>query len=85
MNVPETISPRRDLLLWKASSKACMCFTLILELINMNFKPKLVRKGDSESKVGTSSNYEPVTKYMTTDLITFTPETDIISRKNIIE
>ncbi len=44
----------------------------------MNFKPKLVRKGDSESKVGTTSNYEPVTKYMTTDLITFTPETDII-------
>jgi CBS domain-containing protein len=44
----------------------------------MNFKPKLVRKGDSDSKVGTNSNYEPVTKYMTTDLITFTPETDII-------
>ena len=44
----------------------------------MNFKPKLVKKGDSESKVGTNSNYEPVTKYMTTDLITFTPETDII-------
>jgi len=44
----------------------------------MNFKPKLVRKGDSEGKVGTNSNYEPVTKYMTTDLITFNPETDII-------
>lgn len=44
----------------------------------MNFKPKLVRKGGIESKAGTSSNYEPVTKYMTTDLITFTPETDII-------
>ena len=44
----------------------------------MNFKPKLVKKGDNESKVGNSSNYEPVTKYMTTDLITFTPETDII-------
>lgn len=44
----------------------------------MNFKPKLVRKGGSGSKVGTTTNYEPVTKYMTTDLITFTPETDII-------
>ena len=44
----------------------------------MNFKPKLVKKGGSESKIGTKSNYEPVTKYMTTDLITFTPETDII-------
>jgi len=44
----------------------------------MNFKPKLVRKGDSEAKVGNVSNYEPVTKYMTTDLITFNPETDII-------
>jgi len=44
----------------------------------MNFKPKLVRKGDSQSKIGNASNYEPVTKYMTTDLITFTPETDII-------
>ena len=44
----------------------------------MNFKPKLVKKGDSEARVGTASKYEPVTKYMTTDLITFTPETDII-------
>jgi len=44
----------------------------------MNFKPKLVRKGGSEAKVGNVSNYEPVTKYMTTDLITFNPETDII-------
>lgn len=44
----------------------------------MNFKPKLVKKGDSEAKVRTASKYEPVTKYMTTDLITFTPETDII-------
>jgi len=44
----------------------------------MNFKPKLVRKRDSEAKVGNVSNYEPVTKYMTTDLITFNPETDII-------
>lgn len=45
----------------------------------MNFKPKLVRKGDSVTKVGTATKYEPVTKYMTIDLITFTPDTDIIN------
>jgi CBS domain-containing protein len=44
----------------------------------MNFKPKLVRKGDSEEKVGTRSKYDPVTRYMTTDLITFTPDTEIM-------
>lgn len=44
----------------------------------MNFKPKFVRKGGQDNKVGAGSNYDPVTKYMTTDLITFTPDTEII-------
>jgi len=43
----------------------------------MNFKPKLVRKGDSDVKIGTTSKYDPITKYMATDLITFTPDTEI--------
>jgi CBS domain-containing protein len=43
----------------------------------MNFRPKLVRKERSELKIGTSSKYDPVTKYMATDLITFTPDTEI--------
>jgi CBS domain-containing protein len=42
----------------------------------MNFRPKLVRK-DGEVKIGTTSKYDPVTKYMATDLITFTPDTEI--------
>ena len=45
----------------------------------MNFKPKFVRKGGQELKEGAVSKYEPVTKYMTTDLITFTPDTEIIA------
>jgi len=44
----------------------------------MNFKPKLVRKGVKTKKVGTTLNYDPVTKYMSTELITFTPDTEII-------
>lgn len=44
----------------------------------MNFKPKLVRKGDKELGVGTSAVFEPVTQYMTTDLITFKPDTDVL-------
>jgi len=45
----------------------------------MNFKPKLVRKGDRDIKVGAASKYEPITKYMATDLITFTPDSEIIT------
>ena len=44
----------------------------------MNFKPKLLRKGDKTKKVSTTLNYDPVTKYMSTELITFTPDTEII-------
>jgi CBS domain-containing protein len=44
----------------------------------MNFKPKLVRKRNDKSKKDRNSSYEPITKYMTTELITFTPETEIM-------
>ena len=44
----------------------------------MNFRPKLVRKENGEVKIGTTSKYDPVTKYMATDLIIFTPDTEII-------
>lgn len=44
----------------------------------MNFKPKFIRKGNKTAKKGKHSSYEPITKYMTTELITFTPETEII-------
>jgi len=43
----------------------------------MNFKPKLVRKEDGEVSIGTTTKYDPITKYMATDLITFTPDTEI--------
>ena len=39
----------------------------------MNFKPKLEKK-DSDKKV---KKYEPITKYMAKDLITFSAETEI--------
>ncbi len=44
----------------------------------MNFKPKLVRKKELEDRIQTSTRFEPVTKYMATDLHTFKPETEII-------
>jgi len=44
----------------------------------MNFKPKLVRKEELVDKIQTSTTFEPVAKYMATDLTTFTPETEII-------
>jgi CBS domain-containing protein len=44
----------------------------------MNFKPKLVRKTELVNKIQTSTRFEPVTKYMATDLHTFKPDTEII-------
>jgi CBS domain-containing protein len=38
-----------------------------------SFKPKLTKKDSTAGE-----NFEPITKYMATDLITFTPETDVI-------
>lgn len=48
----------------------------------MNFKPKLEKKvEDSHTKINV---YEPVTKYMVTDLITFTEDTEIIEVINTL-
>jgi len=47
----------------------------------MNFKPKLTKK--EKGKSGASS-YESVTKYMVTNLITFTPDTDILQAINTL-
>jgi len=44
----------------------------------MNFKPKFVKKGDSKTSNETNRSYDPITKYMATDLVTFTPDTEII-------
>ncbi len=44
----------------------------------MNFKPNFVRKQELGDKIQTSTKFEPVTKYMATDLHTFKPETEII-------
>jgi CBS domain-containing protein len=44
----------------------------------MNFKPNFDRKTVQEDKILTAMQYEPVTKYMATDLYTFKPDTEII-------
>lgn len=44
----------------------------------MNFKPNLVKKGANEGKDARRAQYEPITKYMATDLVTFKPGTEII-------
>ncbi len=43
----------------------------------MNFRPNLTKKDEKKGKMSNTS-YEPITKYMTTKLVTFTPETEII-------
>lgn len=43
-----------------------------------SFKPKLTKKDSTAGKNFSGGNFEPITKYMATDLITFTPETDVI-------
>ena len=43
-----------------------------------SFKPKLTKKDSTAGKNIGGQNFEPITKYMATDLITFTPETDVI-------
>lgn len=44
----------------------------------MNFKPKFVKSGEEPDRFKAATKYEPVTKYMATELITFTPDTEII-------
>ena len=43
-----------------------------------SFKPKFTKKESSESQKPRSEQFEPITKYMATDLITFSPDTDVI-------
>ena len=43
----------------------------------MNFKPKFERKGQSEGHFSDTSNFESITKYMATDLVTFKPDNEI--------
>ena len=43
-----------------------------------SFKPQFTRKDPAEGKEGAGKNFEPITKYMATDLITFTPDVDVI-------
>jgi CBS domain-containing protein len=43
----------------------------------MNFRPNLKKKDDKKDDMN-GSTYEPITKYMSTELVTFTPETEII-------
>jgi len=43
-----------------------------------SFKPKLTKKDSTDGKNVSKENFEPITKYMATNLITFTPETDVI-------
>ena len=49
----------------------------------MNFKPKFTKQGEEKGKFK-SPDYEPVTKYMVTELITFTPDTDILLAINTL-
>lgn len=44
----------------------------------MNFKPRFTSKEQEKRNARPDTKYEPVTKYMTRDLITFRPDTDII-------
>jgi CBS domain-containing protein len=43
-----------------------------------SFKPKFTKKESVKDKDSGGEKFEPITKYMATDLITFTPETDVI-------
>ena len=43
----------------------------------MNFKPKLEKKDQQNPGETSVKSYEPITKYMTKDLITFTVDTEI--------
>ena len=43
-----------------------------------SFRPKFTRKDSGEAKEGMERQFEPISKYMATDLITFTPDIDVI-------
>lgn len=44
----------------------------------MNFKPNFERKNEQQDKKQQGASYEPVTKFMATDLYTFKPDSEII-------
>ena len=43
-----------------------------------SFKPKFTKKESSDAQKPRDEQFEPITKYMATDLITFSPDTDVI-------
>jgi len=43
-----------------------------------SFKPKFTKKESSDSLKPRDEQFEPITKYMATNLITFSPDTDVI-------
>jgi len=43
-----------------------------------SFKPKFTKKESSDSQKPRDEQFEPITKYMATNLITFSPDTDVI-------
>jgi predicted transcriptional regulator len=43
-----------------------------------SFRPKFTRKDSGEDKKGMEKQFEPISKYMATDLVTFTPDVDVI-------
>lgn len=43
-----------------------------------SFKPRFLRKDSGEEKDAMEKKFEPITNYMATDLITFSPEVDVI-------
>jgi predicted transcriptional regulator len=44
----------------------------------MNFRPNFEKKETHDDKIREASKYESVTNYMATDLIVFTPDTEIV-------
>ncbi|MBR9997433.1 MAG: CBS domain-containing protein [Cyclobacteriaceae bacterium] len=44
----------------------------------MNFRPNFEKKETHDDRIKDASKYEPVTNYMATDLIVFTPDTEIV-------
>ena len=41
-----------------------------------SFRPKFTRKDSGEGKEGMERQFESISKYMATDLITFTPDVE---------
>jgi len=75
-------------LLWKFSLQILILISYVNTItpsgivssntFDMNFKPKFTKKDSAEKKDAGAEYFEPITKYMATDLITFTPETNVI-------